>query len=142
MLFFLTPVVLLSLLLVGMGILGRVGPKTRNTDYRSAVGAHQPRRVALLEGVSIAYTDSGGEGPILVCLHAIGHGARDFEDLARRLSPQYRVIALDFPGQGNSGADREPASATRYAKLLSEFIDQLGLKSVVLVGNSMVELLQ
>lgn len=136
MLFFLTPVVLLMFLLIGTGILGQVGPEARDTNYRSAVGAQQPRRIALLEGVKIAYTDSGGTGPVLVCLHAIGHGARDFEDLTHRLSPQYRVIALDFPGQGNSGTDREPASATRYSKLLSEFVDQLGLKSVVLIGNS------
>lgn len=136
MLFSLTLMVLLSLLLVGAGIVGRSGLTKSNTEYRSAVGAQNPRRDIGLEGVRIAYTDSGGEGLTLVCLHAIGHGARDFEDLTRRLSPQYRVVALDFPGQGNSGADREPASATRYAELLSEFIDQLGLKSVVLVGNS------
>ena len=84
MLFFLTPVVLVIILLVGMGILVRVGPRTLNTNYRSAVGAQQPRKIALLEGVTIAYTDSGETGPVLVCLHAIGHGARDFEDLTRR----------------------------------------------------------
>ena len=129
-------VVCLFLLLFGTGILGSVGQQARNTDFRSAVGAQQPRKVALLNGVEIAYTDSGGKGPALICLHAIGHGARDYEDLSRRLSPQYRVLALDFPGQGNSGPDVKPASATRYAELLSQFIDQLNLKSVVVIGNS------
>lgn len=127
---------LLALLMFGMGFVGSVGNQTSRTDYRSAVGAQQPRRVTLPNGVEIAYTDSGGNGPVLICLHAIGHGARDFEDLSRRLSPQYRVLALDFPAQGNSGPDVEPASATRYAELLSQFIDELNLEHVVLIGNS------
>jgi pimeloyl-ACP methyl ester carboxylesterase len=129
-------VVLPVLVLLGTGVLGSAGPRAGDTDHRSAVGAQRPRRMVLLNGVQIAYTDSGGDGPVLICLHAIGHGARDFEDLSRRLSPQYRVLALDFPAQGNSGPDIERASATRYAELLSQFIDQFNLKSVVLIGNS------
>jgi len=118
-----------------MGFVGTAGLKTRETDYRSAVGAQEPKYVSL-HGISIAYMDSGGSGPVLICLHAIGHGARDFEDLSRRLNPQYRVIALDFPNQGNSGADFQPASATRYSELLSDFIERLDLPSVTLLGNS------
>jgi pimeloyl-ACP methyl ester carboxylesterase len=122
--------------MVGMGILASVGRRARDTEYRSAVGAQQPHRVVLSDGVELAFSDSGGSGPVLLCLPAIGHGARDFEDLSRRLAPQFRVIALDFPGQGNSGPDIKPASATRYSALLSEFIDQQRLTNVVLIGNS------
>jgi pimeloyl-ACP methyl ester carboxylesterase len=130
-------IVILALsVLFGAGILGSVRPQFLNTDYRAAVGAQPPHKTVSLSGIQIAYADSGGSGPVIICLHAIGHGARDFEDLSRRLSPEYRVIALDFPGQGNSGPDFKPASATRYAELLSQFNDQLNLKSVVLVGNS------
>ena len=92
------------------------------------MGAQEPRKYVFLDGISIAYTDSGGSGPVLICLHAVGHGARDFEDLGRRLSPRYRVIALDFPNQGNSSADSQPASGTRYSKLLSYFIERLDLQ--------------
>ena len=121
---------------VGMGILASVGRRARDTDYRSAVGAQQPHRVVLPDGVELAFSDSGGSGPVLICLPAIGHGARDFEDLSRRLGRQFRVIALDFPGQGNSGQDLQPASATRYYGLLAEFIDQQRLDNVILIGNS------
>lgn len=123
-------------ILVGNGVLGCVSRKARDTHYRSEVGAQQPHRIVLPGGVEITYSDSGGNGPVIICLPAIGHGARDFEHLSRRLAPQYRVIALDFPGQGNSGPDIEPASATRYAALLSMVVDQLKLDSVVLLGNS------
>jgi 4,5:9,10-diseco-3-hydroxy-5,9,17-trioxoandrosta-1(10),2-diene-4-oate hydrolase len=129
-------VLALLVLLLGTGLLGARGRDARDTNYRSAVGAQQPYKVVWLSGTAIAYTDSGGSGPVLICLHAIGHGARDFEDLSRRLTPGYRVLALDFPGQGNSGPDTGQASATHYADLLAQFIDHLDLKSVILIGNS------
>lgn len=129
-------VLALLMALLAMGILGPAKGKQMSTIYRSAVGAQEPRATVSLDGVTIAYTDSGGTGPPIICLHAIGHGARDFEDLSRRLSPQYRVIALDFPNQGNSGADSEPASGKRYTEILSRFIDGLNLSSATLLGNS------
>jgi len=126
----------LLLVSVGRGWIVTVKKETRGTSYRSAVGAQEPRKVVVPGSVSIAFCDSGGSGPIIVCLHAIGHGARDFEDLSRRLTPDYRVIALDFPNQGNSGADSRPPSATRYAEILGQFLDQQRLNSVTLLGNS------
>ncbi len=119
-----------------MGWIVTVKKETRGTSFRSAVGAQEPRKIVVLDGVPIAFSDSGGSGPIIVCLHAIGHGARDFEDLSRRLRPDYRVIALDFPNQGNSGTDPQPPSATRYAQILKQFLDQEQLDSVFLLGNS------
>jgi pimeloyl-ACP methyl ester carboxylesterase len=114
---------------------GGESPMT-STNFRAEVGAQEPRRTITLDGIPIAYSDTGGNGPVLICLHAIGHGARDFQDLSRRLAPQFRVIAIDFPGQGNSGPDTQPASGTRYTQLLSLFIEKLALRPVILVGNS------
>jgi hypothetical protein len=69
------------------------------TNYRSAVGAQQPSRV-VLHGISISYSDSGGSGPVVICLHAIGHGARDFEDLSCRLSPsRWTFPTMEIRGQ-------------------------------------------
>jgi pimeloyl-ACP methyl ester carboxylesterase len=119
-----------------MGFIGKSPQSARQTDYRAAVGAQEPRKFVSVDEVPLAYTDSGGSGPVIICLHAIGHGARDFEDLSRRLSPDYRVIALDFPGQGNSGSDSQPASGTRYTQLLEGFVDQLDIRSATLLGNS------
>jgi 4,5:9,10-diseco-3-hydroxy-5,9,17-trioxoandrosta-1(10),2-diene-4-oate hydrolase len=106
------------------------------TQFRSEVGAQEPRKALTVDGVLIAYSDTGGDAPVLICLHAIGHGARDFQDLSRRLSPRYRVIAIDFPGQGNSGGDFQTASGTRYTQLLAQFIAELHLQTVTLLGNS------
>jgi pimeloyl-ACP methyl ester carboxylesterase len=104
--------------------------------YRFAVGSWEPRKTLEVDGVSIAYHDSGGKAPVVICLHAIGHGARDFQDLSQRLGAHHRVIALDFPGQGYSGPDSQPASGTRYTQLLTQFIEKLHLDGVTLLGNS------
>jgi 4,5:9,10-diseco-3-hydroxy-5,9,17-trioxoandrosta-1(10),2-diene-4-oate hydrolase len=102
---------------------------------RTLVGARSPGHEVVVDGIRIAYDDEG-EGPPLVCTHAIGHGARDFETLRARLRHRYRVVAPDWPGHGSSGDDREPASAARYAGVLEGLVDALGLGDLVLLGNS------
>lgn len=101
---------------------------------RAELGA-EPGKSAVVEGVRLAYDDEG-RGPALICLHAAGHGARDFADLRRRLRGRCRVVALDWPGHGRSGEDAAPASAARYAELLAGFVDALGLESPIVLGNS------
>ncbi len=102
----------------------------RRTDVGATMDLHID-----IDGVRLAYDDEG-QGPVLLCLHAIGHGARDFADLRRRFKDQFRVIALDWPGQGNSEQDREPASVTRYTRLLTLFVEKLNLGPIILLGNS------
>ncbi len=88
-----------------------------------------------VDGASLAYHDEG-EGLPLLCLHAIGHGALDFAGLRARLRTPVRLIALDWPGHGASGPDHECVSAARYAALARGFLAGLGLRGVVLLGNS------
>lgn len=106
------------------------------TLARHALGVATPARYTKLCGVELAYSDSEGSGLPIVCLHAIGHGARDFVPLRDRLDPGYRFITLDWPGQGRSGDDALPASADRYTDILSEFLDDLEIERPVLLGNS------
>lgn len=107
---------------------------TTNGTRRAAVGASSGRSVTV-DGVRLAFDDAG-DGPAVVCLHAIGHGAGDFAGLSRRLRSRHRVVALDWPGQGASAPDREPPRAARYAELLAGVLDALGIGTAVLVGNS------
>jgi len=102
---------------------------------RSALGAKSPWKELVVEGVRLAYDDEGRGDP-LVCLHAVAHGAGDFENLRTRMRGTQRVIALDWPGHGNSSDDSEPPTAGRYAALLARFLDALGVERAVLMGNS------
>jgi 4,5:9,10-diseco-3-hydroxy-5,9,17-trioxoandrosta-1(10),2-diene-4-oate hydrolase len=102
---------------------------------RHALGASADRRFVTVDGVRLAYDDVGS-GPAVVCLHAIGHGASDFARLAARLRDRHRVLALDWPAQGWSDADREPPSSRRYAELLAGFLAAVDAGPVVVIGNS------
>ena len=102
---------------------------------RVHAGAPASCRQLVVDGVRLA-VDDAGDGPALVCLHAIGHGAADFARLRDRLAPRWRVLAPDWPGQGRSAADREPPSAARYAALLDGLLDACGVGRAVILGNS------
>ena len=87
------------------------------------------------DGVRLAVSREG-HGPVVVCLHAIGHGGRDFDAFAAVAADRFEVIRIDWPGQGRSGPDARPASAERYAQLLECALDRLGVSEPVLLGNS------
>ena len=102
---------------------------------REALGALAPHKEIEIDGVKLAYNEAGN-GPVIVCLHAIGHGASDYAKVIKATASRYRVIALDWPGHGRSGPDNEAASAWRYAQILEKFIEALKLERIVIIGNS------
>jgi 4,5:9,10-diseco-3-hydroxy-5,9,17-trioxoandrosta-1(10),2-diene-4-oate hydrolase len=88
-----------------------------------------------VSGTKLAVTRQG-TGPALVCLHAIGHGARDFARLGERLGRRFTTVAIDFPGHGGSPKEETAPSPARYAELLAGAVDALGLTRFALLGNS------
>jgi 4,5:9,10-diseco-3-hydroxy-5,9,17-trioxoandrosta-1(10),2-diene-4-oate hydrolase len=105
---------------------------------RYTLAVAEPRRIVVVDGVSIAVHDSDPTGvkPAIVCLHAMGHGGGDYAEFERMFRDRFRVITVDWPGHGASQPDHQPASARRYASLLSGLVDALGLDRPVLFGNS------
>lgn len=90
------------------------------------------------DGVPLAVTRIGSGRPVL-CLHATGHGSRDFAPLAERVKDRGIALTLiDWPGQGASGTDAQPASASRYAELLAAAVPQLfpAGERILILGNS------
>lgn len=77
-----------------------------------------------------------GTGPAILCLHATGQGARDYDLFAERLQDRFSILALDWPAHGDSPAEATPASAVRYAEILAGAVDALGLRDFILIGNS------
>lgn len=102
---------------------------------RAELGVSEQHETALLDGVQIAYEERGA-GPPVVCLHAAGHGGRDFELFRDRVADRFRVITVDWPGQGRSGEDEHPASGARYAQLLGLLVEHLDLETSIFLGNS------
>ena len=105
------------------------------TNFRAACGAQEPVTWIEAAGAKLAVMRRGRGFPV-VCLHAIGHGARDFEALANAIGNDYEIIAIDWPGQGSSPPDGAPPSAAHYAGLLIPALDALKIDRAILIGNS------
>ena len=88
-----------------------------------------------IDGINIAYKDAGN-GQVILCLHALGHSSKDFSSLYNLPLDEYRIIALDFPGQGLSTSSKIPASSSFYFTITNKFIELLGLKNIIIIGNS------
>jgi 4,5:9,10-diseco-3-hydroxy-5,9,17-trioxoandrosta-1(10),2-diene-4-oate hydrolase len=101
---------------------------------RQAVGAPEPVTWIDADGGRLAVIRRGRGTPV-VCLHAIGHGARDFEALADRIGEDFEIVAIDWPGQGRSPSS-VPPSAENYEALALAALDALGIGRAVLIGNS------
>ncbi len=82
----------------------------------------------------IAYTDIGAGRPIVV-LHGTLHDRHDFDAVIHRLARRYRVIAVDWPGHGES-APAAGITGPLLADVLEDVVDTLGLNDLVLIGNS------
>ncbi|MBB5160972.1 alpha/beta fold hydrolase [Mycobacterium sp. AZCC_0083] len=84
---------------------------------------------------TISYTDDGSGPPVLL-LHAALHDRTDYASVHDALGRGRRVIALDWPGHGESPVLDEPLGAVQFGDLAVEFVDRLDLRNVVVVGNS------
>jgi len=83
----------------------------------------------------VSYTDVRS-GPPVVLLHAALHDRTDFAPVTEALATGRRVLALDWPGHGESPLPAIPLSAVEFGDLLVEFADRLDLGNAVIVGNS------
>jgi pimeloyl-ACP methyl ester carboxylesterase len=86
---------------------------------------------------AVAYDDIG-HGPVVVLLHATLHDRSDYQHVAAALAATNRVIAIDWPGHGESPLPDDPASlsAVGLGDVLVQFVHALDLAGIVLVANS------
>jgi abhydrolase domain-containing protein 6 len=85
----------------------------------------------------IRYSE-GGKGEPVVMVHGFSASADNWNRMAARIGKQYRVIAPDLPGWGES--TRLDAASYGYpiqVERLHRFLQQLGLKRFHLMGHSM-----
>lgn len=89
-------------------------------------------------GHEIHYLAGGTGEPVLLLLHGIFAEKEHWVDFARHLPGQYRVIAPDLPGFGESGRrDGESYDYATQVRRLRELLDALGLQRVHVAGSSM-----
>jgi 3-oxoadipate enol-lactonase len=90
---------------------------------------------ASVNGITISYTDSGGDGPAVVFSHGYLMDSSMFEPQAAALAPEYRVISWDERGFGGTRAT-EPFSYWDSASDVLGLLDHLGIDQAVLGGMS------
>jgi pimeloyl-ACP methyl ester carboxylesterase len=95
-------------------------------------------RFVTVNGLRIHYLDGGASGrQPLILLHGIARVAHTFDHLAPHFSSDYRVIAVDMRGHGDSGWNSQGAYLVEdYVKDVEALVAHLGLRNLVLWGNS------
>jgi pimeloyl-ACP methyl ester carboxylesterase len=76
---------------------------------------------------------------VVICVHGLTRNGRDFDELARALSSEYRVLCPDVPGRGKSEwlPHKEDYSYPVYCADMAALIARSGAQSVDWVGTSM-----
>jgi pimeloyl-ACP methyl ester carboxylesterase len=105
------------------------------------MSAFEDRYFIVRDGLRLHYRDYPGSpdlAPIL-CLPGLTRNSRDFAKLAKRYSPRFRVLALEFRGRADSQYDPQPMryNPLTYAADVIELLDQLGIPQAVFVGTSL-----
>jgi pimeloyl-ACP methyl ester carboxylesterase len=83
------------------------------------------------------YVEHTGGGPPVLALPGLGGGAWFFSGLARRLTPDYRVLSLDLPGTGRSPAGRDGFTAESWVDDLGGLLADCVDEPAVVVGHSL-----
>lgn len=97
-------------------------------------------RFVMANGVKTHYTESGGNGPVILAMHGGGHGSSGEAGLGRLLGllgDRYRVIGLDSIG-GYGETDTVPLRYGLQSRVdhAADFVDALCLDRFTIMGNS------
>ncbi len=114
------------------------------TTVDTSVGFESTSRFVDVPGTRLHYHDTGPTGPPgapLVLLHGGGPGASAWSNFGRNVpvfAGRFRVLAVDQPGFGRSVTDGIKGNYfTHAADALVGLLDDLGVETVHLIGNSL-----
>lgn len=93
------------------------------------------------DGVRLHCRDYPGRAdrPPILCLPGLTRNARDFAALAERLAGEWRVIAIDLRGRGESGYAKDPMSYAplSYVQDIERLLGELEIANYVAIGTSL-----
>ncbi|MCK9687011.1 alpha/beta fold hydrolase [Scleromatobacter humisilvae] len=89
-----------------------------------------------VDGLEVFYRDAGpADAPVLLLLHGFPSSSHMFRDLIPKLAGEYRVIAPDLPGFGQSAMPAREVFAYTFdglARVIDRFTEVLGLRRFAL----------
>lgn len=93
------------------------------------------------DGLRLHYRDYPGpsDRPPILCMAGLTRNARDFETVAARLSPAWRVIAVDFRGRGDSAYAKDAMTYVplTYVQDVEKLLAELSIDRFVSFGTSL-----
>lgn len=92
----------------------------------------------LKNGISLEYLDRG-EGEVILLLHGLGSTKADWDFQEKTFSQDFRIIAPDLRGHGNSTKpkNKEAYGIPQCAEDMKLLLDDLGISQCIVVGFSM-----
>ncbi len=88
-------------------------------------------------GIEIHYETFGDRGPPLVMMHGIASAIEVWQPQIEQMQAHCRIYAFDYPGHGHSGDRVTAHTMEKYARVLGEFMDHLGLEKAHIMGLSL-----
>lgn len=109
----------------------------KSDDMQKWTYPYETHSVELPSGIELAYIDEGRGELTLLMLHGLGSNLQAWTKNVEDWKGDYRCIALDLPNYGKSGRGDYSFTMSFFAQTVAEFIRELGLEKVVVVGHSM-----
>ncbi|CAM3603660.1 alpha/beta fold hydrolase [Occultella aeris] len=93
----------------------------------------------MVDGVDVFYRASLASpgAPVMTHLHGFGLSGRYLLPTAELLADEFLTYVPDLPGFGRSGRPRDVLDVPDLAHAAARFLDDRGVRSTTLVGNSM-----
>ncbi|WP_028936655.1 alpha/beta fold hydrolase [Pseudonocardia spinosispora] len=90
-----------------------------------------------LDQGTVQYSDSGGDGPVIVLIHGLLVNGSLWRDVVPLLSENARVVVPELPMGSHRIPMKPDADLTPpgVARLIADFLDALDLRDVTLIGN-------
>ncbi len=85
--------------------------------------------------ISLHFVEQGGGKP-LILLHGNGEDGSYFKHQINCFSADYRVIAIDTRGHGQSPRGEKSFTIVQFAEDLHDFMDEKGIAKAILLGFS------
>jgi pimeloyl-ACP methyl ester carboxylesterase len=89
------------------------------------------------DGIRIAYEVRGEGSLALVFVHGWSCNRSFWAGQMEPFSRQFKVVAVDLAGHGDSGRNREKWTIQSYGDDVAAVVKKLNLKRVILIGHSM-----
>lgn len=93
--------------------------------------------VTSADGIHIAYEAYGEGTPALVFVHGWSCDRSYWAGQLQPFSRQFKVVAVDLAGHGESGLGREAWTMGAFGGDVAAVVEKLGLERIILIGHSM-----